>query len=265
MDILKRRALFFDIDGTIVSFNTHHVPQSAVEAIARAKRNGCLVFISTGRPYVIINNLAELQNKDLIDGYVTMNGAYCFVGNDVLYKSAIPHEEVLKMAEIAEHNGYASIFVTENDMKVCNPDEEVKKIFYDFLHIDKLPESSFKEAVKGDIYQMTIFFKEDVEAEIAKQLPICEFNRWYPTFVDLTAKGNTKAHGIEVVADYCNIPIENVVAFGDGGNDIPMLEVAGVGVAMGNATDEVKNHADHVTTSVDDNGIANALSHLGII
>ena len=92
MDILKRRALFFDIDGTLVSFNTHHVPQSAVEAIARAKRNGCLVFISTGRPYVIINNLAELQNKDLIDGYVTMNGAYCFVGNDVLYKSAIPHE-----------------------------------------------------------------------------------------------------------------------------------------------------------------------------
>ena len=67
------------------------------------------------------------------------------------------------------------------------------------------------------------------------------------------------------MADYCNIPIENVVAFGDGGNDIPMLEVAGVGVAMGNATDEVKNHADHVTTSVDDNGIANALSHLGII
>ena len=67
------------------------------------------------------------------------------------------------------------------------------------------------------------------------------------------------------MADYCNIPIENVVAFGDGGNDIPMLLAAGTGIAMGNSDDKVKAAADYVTTSVDDNGIANALQRFGLI
>lgn len=265
MDNSTKRALFFDIDGTLVSFNTHKVPESTVEALRKAKANGHLIFISTGRPYVIINNLKVLQDEGLIDGYVTMNGAYCFIGNKVLYKSSIPHNEVELMAKIAEREGYPSIFVSENSMKVCSPDDEVRHIFYEFLHINEMPETTFSEAIKPEIYQMTIFFKEDVEPEISRQLPSCEFNRWYPTFVDLTAKGNTKAHGIKVIADYCGIPMTDTVAFGDGGNDVPMLIEAGIGVAMGNAADDVKKQADYVTTSVDDNGIRNALVDLGLI
>lgn len=128
-----------------------------------------------------------------------------------------------------------------------------------------MPETTFSEAIKSEIYQMTVFFKEDVELEISQQLPSCEFNRWYPTFVDLTAKGNTKAHGIRVMAEYCGVAMKDTVAFGDGGNDIPMLIEAGIGVAMGNASGNVKNVADYVTTSVDEDGIQNALIGLGII
>lgn len=265
MSNLTKRALFFDIDGTLVSFNTHKVPESTVEALRKAKANGHLIFISTGRPYVIINNLKILQDAELIDGYVTMNGAYCFIGDKVLYKSSIPHNEVELMARIAEREGYPSIFVSENSMTVCNSDDEVRHIFYEFLHINKMPETTFSEAVKSEIYQMTIFFKDDVEPAISRQLPSCEFNRWYPTFVDLTAKGNTKAHGIRVIAEHCGISMKDTVAFGDGGNDVPMLIEAGIGVAMRNATDEVKKHADYVTTSVDDDGIRNALIGLEII
>ncbi len=259
------RALFFDIDGTLVSFMTHKVPDSTLDALKRAKQNGHKIFISTGRPYVIINNLQELQKEGLIDGYVTMNGSYCFVGDDVLYKSHIPADEVKLMSEIAEREGYPSIFVSENSMKVCQPDEEVRKIFYDFLQIHELPEAAFSDVVQDDIYQMTIFFREDVEKKISPMLPSCEFNRWYPTFVDLTSKGNTKAKGIKIVADYCGIPMADTVAFGDGGNDVPMIEAAGIGVAMGNASEEVKSHADYVTDTVDIDGIAKALKHLGLI
>lgn len=261
----SKKALFFDIDGTLVSFETHKVPQSTVDALQKAKEKGHLIFISTGRPYVIINNLTQLQEKGLIDGYITMNGAYCFVGDDVLYKSCIPENEVRKMAEIAERAGYASIFVSEHTMTVCNPDEEVRKIFYDFLHINKLPETTFKELDPSNIYQMTIFFKEDVEKAISKELPSCEFNRWYPTFVDLTAKGNNKAHGVRILSEHCGVPIEDTVAFGDGGNDVSMLEEAGIGVAMGNASDDVKRKSDYVTDTVDNDGILKALENLHII
>ena len=75
----KIKALFFDIDGTLVSFKTHKIPQSTVDALEQAKKNGVEVYISTGRPQLIINNLGQIEH--LIDGYITTNGARCFVGD----------------------------------------------------------------------------------------------------------------------------------------------------------------------------------------
>ncbi len=76
-DNKKVKALFFDIDGTLVSFKTHRIPQSTVDALEQAKKNGVEVYISTGRPKQIINNLGQIEH--LIDGYITANGARCFV------------------------------------------------------------------------------------------------------------------------------------------------------------------------------------------
>ena len=118
------KALFFDIDGTLVSFKTHEVPESTIEALQKAHDRGNKIFISTGRPYQIINNLGPLQQRGLIDGYITMNGAYCFIGDNVLYKSPIPQETVKNVAEISRREGFPTIFVGEKSMKVCQPDEE---------------------------------------------------------------------------------------------------------------------------------------------
>ena len=71
------KALFFDIDGTLVSFRTHEIPESTVNALEEVKKQGLKVYISTGRPLSIITNLGQIQH--LIDGYITTNGAYCFV------------------------------------------------------------------------------------------------------------------------------------------------------------------------------------------
>lgn len=81
----------------------------------------------------------------------------------------------------------------------------------------------------------------------------------------VTALGNTKQKGIDEIIRHFDIRSEETAAFGDGGNDISMLRHAGVGIAMGNARGEVKAAADRVTASVDDDGIARALSHLGIV
>mgnify|MGYP000665353819 CR=1 FL=1 len=88
------KALFFDIDGTLVSFKTHQIPVSTIEALEAAKAKGIQIFISTGRPRIIINNLAALQERKLIDGYITMNGAYCFCGRYRYLQKSIPAAEV---------------------------------------------------------------------------------------------------------------------------------------------------------------------------
>ena len=165
------KALFFDIDGTLVSFNTHAIPPTTIEAIAAAKAKGIRIFIATGRPAVIINNLSALQDRGLIDGYITMNGGYCFVGKEVIYKSAIPATDVQTMARISSEQNFPCIFVGEHDICVCQPDEMVKKIFNDYLKVDILPVKTPEEAIHREIFQMTPFITLEQEKVILPQLP----------------------------------------------------------------------------------------------
>lgn len=89
--------------------------------------------------------------------------------------------------------------------------------------------------------------------------------RWFPLFTDIIAEGTNKSLGIDRVLNHYNIPLKDTMAFGDGGNDIPMLKHVGTGIAMGNAAPAVQEAADYVTSPVDDDGILRALQHFNIV
>ena len=84
-------------------------------------------------------------------------------------------------------------------------------------------------------------------------------------FTDMTAKGADKGEGIKAMAEHLGMDLRYTMAFGDGGNDTAMIRRAGIGVAMGNALDSLKREADYVTSSVDNDGILNALRHFNLI
>lgn len=259
------KALFFDIDGTLVSFQTHKVPASTIEALTIAHEKGVRIFIATGRPTLIINNLGELQSRGLIDGYITMNGGYCYVGDEVVYKRTISEEDVQTIAQFCKMHQYSCIFMGEHDASVCQPDEMLRYIFYTHLGVKEFPIEDFEKAIQRDVYQITSFFTFEQEKELLQQVANCEFGRWHSAFVDITTKGNTKQNGIDEFIKHFGFKLEETMAFGDGGNDVGMLRHAGIGVAMGNANDEVKANADYVTASVDEDGIYKALKYLGVI
>ena len=97
------------------------------------------------------------------------------------------------------------------------------------------------------------------------RIPDCVSGRWHPEFMDITSRMADKGRGLTAIAQHLGIPLEACAAFGDGGNDISMIRAAGVGVAMGNAGDDVKQAADFVTTHIDEDGIMHAMQHLGIM
>ncbi|MDO4165349.1 MAG: Cof-type HAD-IIB family hydrolase [Bacteroides sp.] len=257
------KALFFDIDGTLVSFKTHEIPVSTIEALTTAKAGGAKIFIATGRPSTIITNLGALQERNLIDGYITMNGAYCFVGDEVIYKSAIPTPDIKALTDFCAVRSIPCIVVGEHRIFACMPDERVQQIFFEHLKVTApIPDTPLEVALGiGEIFQLTPFITEEEEKEIAPYIPHCEIGRWHPAFVDVTALGNTKQKGMDEIIRYFDLRLEDTIAFGDGGNDIPMLRHAGIGVAMGNARDNVKAAADYVTEGVDEDGIAKAIKH----
>lgn len=104
--------LFFDIDGTLVSFETHKIPASTQEALKALRDKGIKIFIATGRPQCLINNLSDLE----FDGYITVNGSYCFTaGHQPIYKGCIPQEDIERL--ITFQQKYPVPFVLYTAMK----------------------------------------------------------------------------------------------------------------------------------------------------
>ena len=257
-------ALFFDIDGTLVSFKTHEIPASTIFALTQAKANGHKVFISTGRPPLIITNLGAIEN--LIDGYVTVNGALCFVGNEIVRCKDIPKEAVMTVTKDAQEKNYGLIVVGEKDVAVLDPHGEVDRIFRGELAVENLNLAKPLDVVlRQRILQLTPFFPEEYERDLMERIPSCTSGRWHPAFTDITAKGADKGEGILALTTHLGQNPQFTMAFGDGGNDISMIKAAGIGIAMGNALESLKNEADYTTTSVDNDGILGALQHYGLI
>ena len=254
------KAVFFDIDGTLVSFKTHEVPASAIAALTALREQGVKVFIATGRQKGSINNLGSLQ----FDGYVTLNGGYCLAGEEVIYKRSIPKADIEALIRYQQEKPFPCALVEEDGLFQNYIDENALSL-YGLLNFPLPPVRPLEENNGKEVFQLIAFFQAGNEEEIMSVLPHCEATRWNPLFADVVPKGSSKAIGIDHIIAHYGIRLEETMAFGDGGNDIPMLRHAGIGVALGDASDEVKAAADWVTTSVDEDGIMNALKHFGVI
>lgn len=258
------KAVFFDIDGTLVSFNTHKVPQSTIHALNLLKEKGIKVFIATGRHLKSINNLGTLS----FDGYITINGGYCIAGKDkVIYKHPILPEDIeslIRFQEESTGNLFPCMLVQEDEIYMSYKNERVEEVLT-LLNFPEPPTKPLREIPKKDVFQIIAFFDEQQEKRIMDVLPGCESTRWTPLFTDVVPKGSSKRIGIDKVIEYFGFSLEETMAFGDGGNDIQMLSHVGLSVAMGNAGDDVKQVAKYVTDSVDDDGIYNALKKLNIV
>lgn len=257
-------ALFFDIDGTLVSFKTHEIPPSTIQALTQAKANGSRVYIATGRPPIIINNLGAIEH--LIDGYITTNGALCYVDDELICCQPIPKQDVMTCIDDAKEKGYSLIVVGLKDVAVLDPKGDVARIFRQMLAVKEFDQPSpLEEVLQQDILQLTPFFASEYEQELLARMPHCISARWHPEFTDITANGADKGKGIMAIAHHEGFEAKHTIAFGDGGNDASMILQAGIGIAMGNAIDALKEQADFITSSVDDDGILNALHHFNVI
>ena len=257
------KAIFFDIDGTLLSFKTHTVPQSTIDAINDVKRAGVKVIIATGRLKKQIKNLGNID----FDGFITVNGSYCITTDgEVIGKRLVPRKELESLLAYEENNGpFSFAFMSLEGTYVNRVDDRVRLVC-DMVEVPLTPERDLREMLDLEILQLNLFVDKSDEEKIMKEAIVsCEASRWHPIFADVNVQGTNKSVGIDEFLQYYGIQKSETMAFGDGGNDIEMLKHVGIGIAMGNAGDDVKAVADYVTDSVDDHGVANALRHFGFI
>lgn len=254
------KAAFFDIDGTLLSHTLHGVPAGTVRALAALRRRGVLVFAATGRH---MQEFTRLPLDDLtFDGYVTLNGQLCLDRDGkILAGTELPQADVQTLAELFEEKQLPLMLVEENGMYINFVDDLVRAA----NRAISTPVPSTGHYAGAKIYQAILYAVDADVRPVAARLPGCKISRWNPFGVDIVPRTGGKAVGIRRMLEHFNIRADEIAAFGDGENDIEMLRYAGLGIAMGNAEQAVKEAADYVTDAIDSDGVAHALAHFSLL
>lgn len=271
--------LFFDIDGTLLS-HSEGISQSTIEALNLAKEKGHKIFICTGRSYAEIpKKIYEIAD---FDGVIAAAGGYIKYEGEVIFNKLMPEHLIDNMVYF--FNKLDLSYVLEGVDKIYSHkdgiyrwdkiEKELKEIldetnYEHAAYYYRLPkmlevEEYFKD--RREISKSTVYAKDESQLiELAKYIDN-DFNFInYGVAAEVVAKGINKFTGIQEVLKYANADIKDTYSFGDSLNDYDMIENANTGVAMGNASEEVKAIADYVTTSVENDGIMNALKHFELI
>ncbi|MCA0969444.1 Cof-type HAD-IIB family hydrolase [Halobacillus litoralis] len=257
---MKKKIAFFDIDGTLLN-HEKELPIETKQAIQDLKDAGVFVAIATGRaPFMY----KELRDTLGIDTFVSFNGQYVVFEGEVVYKNPLSTEHLKALHADAESNDHPMVFMNHEGMKATTPDHAHIQKSLGSLYMDHPPvDASFYET--REIYQSLLFCEGDEIDEYRQKHDEFDYIRWHQYSCDVLPSGGSKAEGIKKLIEAAGLQIEDSYAFGDGLNDVEMIEAAGVGVAMGNAVFETKQVSDYVTEDVNDGGLVKAIYEVGLL
>ncbi|MFS0782466.1 Cof-type HAD-IIB family hydrolase [Bacillus sp. 1P06AnD] len=255
-----KKIVFFDIDGTLLDHDKQ-LPASTKTAIKQLQDKGIYVAIATGRAPFMFEDIREELG---IDSFVSFNGQYVVFENEVIYRNPLKTDQLQLLLDKAKEKEVPLIFMNEHTLKSSVPySEHIEETMGSFaLEHPENDEHFFKG---NDIYQSLLYVNEADLKNYEGISPDFRYIRWHPICVDVLPEGGSKAAGIQKFIERAGFNIDDVYAFGDGLNDIEMLQTVGTGVAMGNAEKELLKYADVVTTPVDEDGIMNGLKKIGLL
>ncbi|PEZ08524.1 HAD family hydrolase [Bacillus sp. AFS018417] len=254
------RIIFFDVDGTLTHHENGSISDSTKEAIKALKNKGVKVVAATGRPLSMCDEIRSLG----VDTFITANGAYVKHYQEVIHKVPMDKNIIREVVEFAyiENNGLS--FFTEDFSMNGVEDKEILTALNETLSLNAYPTIS-KHIHNQEVYLMCLYATDEMVEKYIHKFPHLMFSRWHPFVLNVLQEEVSKSLAIKSVLQYFDIDKSEAIAFGDGGNDIDMLELVGLGIAMGNGNEQLKAVADFVTKKSSEDGIDFALRKYGII
>lgn len=256
------KAVFFDIDGTLLSHKTNSVPASAVRALEKLREKGILTFIATGRHLPELKKLRPLDGLHF-DGFVTLNGQYCCNEQGVIHHCPIDKGDIATLLNFLKENPHPCILVEKDQMYINFHNDHVARV-QAAIHSDMPELGDLSRGYEQPIYQAILYMMESDLGQLP-DMPGIKLTFWNMGGADLIPATGGKAAGIARVLEHYGIDKSDTMAFGDGHNDVDMFSAVGTAVAMGNACKAAKEAAHYITDAVDEDGIWNALVHFGVL
>ena len=253
---------FFDVDGTLVNMKKKVITPAMIETLKHLKKNGIILCMATGRGPYLVPSFPGID----FDVFLSYNASYCYTKDEVIFSNPIPKEDVKAIVENASeiHRPVFLAGVEGGGANGCDKD------LADYFAIAKskvnvLDNFDFEKLMDKKVYQMMVGCYKEEYADILRDVDGARITAWWTRAADITPANGNKGVGVRKILDYYHLDKENAIAFGDGTNDIEMLEAVGTGVAMGNATDDVKTVADAICGHVAEDGIYHYCKEQGLI
>lgn len=265
------RAIALDLDGTLTNHDKVVTPRTR-QALLLAESKGAIIILASGRPTYGIVPVAECLELEKRGGYIlSYNGGNIVNAKtgEKLFSQFLPDAVIPILYKYAKEKNHALLGYAGNEIITEMPDDQyvkeesrinkmnIRKV--DNL-LDALEPHPTKLLMTGDPTDM-IKAEEELVEILGEKMDIF---RSAPFFLELVPKGIDKAQSLLRLLSKINLTPADLMAFGDGYNDLSMLKLAGVGVAMANAAPEVRADADYVTLSNEEDGVAEALLHFGM-
>src|SRR5690625_715268 len=256
---MGEKIIFLDIDGTLV--DEHKViPLSTKKAIRQLQQAGVHVALATGRPPFMYEHIRKELN---IQTYVSFSGQHAVVNGETVYQRPINAQSMIALHEQALTKKFPMVFMSDTIMRSTVANHPYVKQSLARLKFP-YPEVEQHFPLQQTVYQALLFCEAE-NNNIKNDHTDLYFLRWHKYAIDILPKGGSKAVGINKVMEALNLDHENSYAIGDGMNDFEMFQEVGTSIAMGNAVKPLKEIADYVTDSVDEDGVINAFKKFALI
>ena len=257
------KAIFIDIDGTLRDSN-ENLREETIEAVKKVTEKGILVILCSGRPKKYTE---KISRECFASKYViTSSGAivYDYEEDEVLYINEMDKKAVVKLYEIADSNDVRFIMHAGDERvtnKIKHPGEEKKleEDIRDFVKENSVTQCTIIDDNYDKVKDMIQEIRgiENIEiSNMSKSLVDRKFADGKGAYCDFVAVNTNKGNGVKKLLEILNIKKEEAIAIGDDSNDIEMFKQVGYKVAVANALDSVKEEADEVILSNDENGVA---------
>ncbi|MCM3545417.1 Cof-type HAD-IIB family hydrolase [Priestia megaterium] len=257
---MSYKIIFFDVDGTLTHHENRTISNETREIVKTLKDKGIKVVAATGRPLSLCEEIKELG----IDTFITANGAFTVHNEEIIHKLSMDKHAAREVFEYAaSHNHGLSFYTKELSMNGIK-DDNILKALKETLSLSDYPQIN-ERIYDEDIYLMCLYSDDKTAEQYKQRFPQLMFKRWHPFVVSVLQEEITKSVAIVKVLNYFNIHQSEAIAFGDGNNDIDMIEFVGLGIAMGNGSDKLKRAADFVTKKSSEDGIEFALKKFKVL
>ncbi len=260
------KALFFDIDGTLVSYQTHRIHPLDLETLAELHKKGIKLFIASGRDFGVPREAAAIAEvRPFMDGLIGTNGQRCeLMDGTVISSYTMDDGDLQRVRECCGENHFALLYYLGPQSYVTEMTDKVKE----FAKLVGLPVPLLRPLAPEEPTprKICVYISSADERRLLRPLlkhTLTANSR--DLITDLIPEGIGKDSGIRDVCAYFGIDPLHTMAFGDGENDMSMLKAAGIGVAMVPSPEVVKASADYITGSAKEAGITQAVKHFGLI